>query len=75
MTRKLLFAAFVFTLTLTVFAAHHPLTNAAPNMAPPPRHAPPIEPKAVSSEPIWAVVAGGGGQDAYYNDLGVTKIS
>jgi len=43
MTRKLLFAAFLVTLALTVIAAHHQLTNAAPNMAPPPKNAPPLE--------------------------------
>ena len=36
MARKLLFSAFLLTLALTAVAAHHQLTNAAPNVAPPP---------------------------------------
>ncbi len=43
MNRKLLFAAFLLALTLTFIAVHHQLTNAASNMAPPPRQAPPLE--------------------------------
>jgi hypothetical protein len=38
MTRKLIFVAFVLAVALTLIAARHQLTNAAPNMAPPPQH-------------------------------------
>ena len=64
MTRKLLFAAFILALTLTFVAARHQLTNASPNVAPPPQHAPPLEQVAAlaSGEPNWQVVAGGGGK-------------
>lgn len=71
MTRKLLFAAFLLALVLTFVAARHPLTNASPNVAPPPKHAPPLEQTAAlaSSGPIWGVVAGGGGRDQILYDV------
>jgi len=38
MARKVLFAAFLLTLALTGVAMNHQLTNAAPNVLPPPKH-------------------------------------
>ncbi len=76
MTRKLLLAAFLLTLVLTAFVVHHQLTNAAPNTAPPPRHAPSLEEYAANLAPLsapltltWQVVAGGGGQDVNLLDV------
>ncbi len=76
MTRKLLLAAFVLTLVLTGLAAHHQLTNAAPNMASPPRNASPLERPGshpqfefAPQSPTWQVVAGGGGRDIDLMDI------
>ncbi len=81
MTRKLLIVAFVLAIALTIFAAHHQLTNAAPNMAPPPKHAPPIEQypahlnpqTTVPPGPTWHIVAGGGGKEANLSDISMVS--
>jgi photosystem II stability/assembly factor-like uncharacterized protein len=80
MTRKLLFAAFLLTLALTFVALHHQLTNAAPNMAPPPQQAPPLEqyaarlaPAAAPGDPVWQVVAGGGGKSIWLSDVSMAS--
>ncbi len=75
MSRKLLLVAFVLALALTVIAARHQLTNASPNVAPPPRHAPPLEQmEALShSGTGWQVVAGGGGRDWTLFDVSMTS--
>ncbi len=72
MTRKLLLVAFLMTLGLTGIALHHQLTNAAPDMAPPPRQAPPLDQYAAHLDPItptWHVVAGGSGKDIMLHDI------
>jgi hypothetical protein len=61
MNRRLLLVAFLSTLALTILAAGHQLTNAAPSMAPPPQHAPSIALMTAAVTPTWQVVAGGGG--------------
>ena len=80
MTRKLIFAAFLLTVVLTVVAAHHQLTNAAPNMAPPPKTAPPLEQYATQlasatapGDPFWQVVAGGGSKDIRLSDVSIAS--
>jgi len=77
MTRKLLFVAFVLALALTFVAARHQLTNASPNVAPPPKHAPPLEQMAAlaSGESNWQVVAGGGGKDLRLHDVSMASSS
>ncbi len=80
MARKLLFSAFLLSLVLTGIAMRHQLTNASPDMAPPPQHAPSLEQFAAhfmsstsSGDPAWQVVAGGGGKDIYLYDVGMTS--
>jgi hypothetical protein len=73
MTRKLLFLAFLLTLALTFISVNHQLTNASPNMAPPPRHAPPIEGVKKAADATWQVVAGGGGKDIGLNDVSMVS--
>ncbi len=66
MNRRLLLIAFLSTLALTILATGHQLTNAAPDLAPPPQHAPAIGP---TPAPSWHVIAGGGGKDVYLTDV------
>jgi hypothetical protein len=73
MTRKLLFVAFLLTLALTIIATSHQLTNAAPDMAPPPQHAPSIALMTMPISPTWQVLVGGGGKDTRL--LGVSIAS
>ena len=75
MARKLLLVAFLLALALTFVATRHPLTNASPNVAPPPQHAPPLEQVVIlaSSQPGWQVVVGGGGRDFALYDVGMAS--
>lgn len=73
MTRKLLFVAFLLTLALTFVAANHQLTNAAPDISPPPQHAPSIASASTAVSPTWQLVAGGGGKDDYLSGVSMAS--